>query len=90
MSNTFNHAGLDLEEMAAQPYPNMRISAGNIVSGYVEGHEQNSVYLRITSDDVPDTLLLLRLDEAAAIVYVLGGTLYAQTVAMVEPDEVTS
>lgn len=78
----FDYHGAMLEELVAQPYPNMRISAGTIVEGAVEGHEQNTIYLRIESDDEPETMLFLRLDEAAAIIYALGGTLYSQTVML--------
>jgi hypothetical protein len=82
----FDYHGATLEELVAQPYPNMKISAGTILEGYVPGHRQNSIYLRIESDDAPETMLFLRLDEAAAVVYALGGVLYSQTIGWVEAE----
>ena len=77
---TWTIDGMTYTEMDCQAYQNMVISAGHIDSGAVPGHERNTIYLRIESDDAPEFFGLFTSDEALAIIRVLSGALWAERV----------
>ena len=56
-----------------QEYQNCEISAG-----LIKGLEPDTVYLRLDKDNTKPTTLLLRPDEALAVIYVLSGALWSQ------------
>jgi len=59
---------------AVQPYQNCEISAG-----LIEGLEPDTVYLRFDRDGTQtDLTILLRPDEALAVIYTLSGALWSQ------------
>jgi len=50
-----------------------------IESGRVTGHPTDTIYLRVCNDEMPEpSILLLRPDEAKAIIWVLSGVLWCQ------------
>jgi hypothetical protein len=50
-----------------------------IESGTVKGHPTDTIYLKVCNDDMPEpSILLLRPDEAEAIIWVLSGVLWNQ------------
>ena len=61
-----------LTELIAQPYTDARFSAGTVADAGVD-----TLYLEVERNGVRDVLLLLRPDEAAALVYCLAGALYS-------------
>lgn len=67
--------GLTFTELAAQPYTNCVFAAGA-----VDGHHVDTLYLRWERDDGTGGMLLLRPDEAAAIVQALSGALWSELV----------
>ena len=75
---------LKYEEVCDQPYINCRFSAG-----FVTGHPDDTIYLRIErSEDISNPLdILMRPDEAAAIIWVLSGTLWSDAVKMLQMRE---
>ena len=66
---------------AVQEYQNCEISAGLIA-----GLEPDTVYLRFDKDVEKPTTILLRPDEALAVLYVLSGALWSQSMFVLEPD----
>ena len=62
-----------LEKVAEQPYSNAIFRAG-----LVEGHEIDTVYFEIERDHAPELTMLLRSDEALALVWVLTGALWSE------------
>jgi hypothetical protein len=62
-------------ELARQPYTNCVFAAGK-----VEGHGVDTVYLRWERDDGTGHMIMLRPDEAAAILRVLSGALWSELV----------
>lgn len=71
-------SGLTYAEIAAQPYEDIIISAGK-----VEGHPVDTLYFRFERDGEPDkeVFVLVRPDEAAALIQVLSGALWSKLVA---------
>jgi hypothetical protein len=63
---------LTYTEVARQTYPNCHIA-----TGFVEGHEHDTIYLEITGPEKHDVFLLMTPDEAAAIAWVLSGALWS-------------
>ena len=72
---TWEADGLTFAELCTQPYTNCVFSAGN-----VEGHPVDTLFLRWERDDGGGRMILLRPDEAAAIVHVLSGALWSELV----------
>ena len=62
-------SGLQYTELARREYANAVVSAG-----FVSGHPVDTLYLRLRRDS-KDESLLLRPDEAAAILWCLSGVL---------------
>lgn len=58
-------------ELVKQEYANAEFSAGS-----VEGAGVDTVYLKVCRDGETDVFLLLRPDEAAAIVWTLSGAVW--------------
>lgn len=56
-----------------QEYQNCYIEAGRVT-----GHPTDTIYLKVSGDDIDDIVLLLRTDEVLAINWVLSGTLWCQ------------
>lgn len=71
---------LQLTELIRQEY-----SGNNCIfsAGSVEGHATDSLYLKLEKDGEAPTTILLRPDEAAAIVWCLSGVLWADLVERV-------
>jgi hypothetical protein len=61
-----------LEEIARQPYQDTVLSAG-----LVKGHPVDTIYLELERKPEEPTTILLRRDEALAIVWLLSGTLWS-------------
>lgn len=70
--------GMTYEESIVQEYANMRISAGLILDGVVEGHERNTCYLRLQHDEGHETFVLLTDDEMAAVAWCASGVLWSR------------
>lgn len=67
-----------LEETGRQPYADSLLSAG-----LVHGHPADTIYLqfeRLAGDEEPTTILV-RADEALAILWLLSGALWSQRVS---------
>jgi hypothetical protein len=79
--------GMTYHELIVQPYRNMAISAGEILDGVMEGHERNTVYLRLERDDGEETFLRLTDDELAAIAWVCNGVLWSRLDGRANSDE---
>jgi hypothetical protein len=57
-----------------QEYSNCYIESGTVI-----GHPTDTIYLKVCNDDMPEpSILLLRPDEAEAIIWVLSGVLWNQ------------
>lgn len=54
-------------------------------AGHVDGHEVDTIYLRMVKDGEEPTTLLLRVDEAARIAALLTNTIWSQTVPVACP-----
>jgi hypothetical protein len=71
---TWQQDGLTFTEQYRNDYTNCSISAGTI-----EGHEDDTMYLRLHRHSEPgvlgDDMTYLRPDEAAAIIWCLSGVL---------------
>ena len=65
---------IKLHETTKQPYADFSVSAG-----LVEGHEVDTIYLKMDHKEKPVTLLL-REDEALAIVWCLTGAVWCCSV----------
>lgn len=63
-----------LHETTRQPYANCCFSAG-----LTERHPIDTVYLRFEREGEEPTTILLRADEALAVVYVLTGAVWSLT-----------
>ncbi len=66
--------GKSLEETGRQSYTDTAFSAG-----LVRGHEHDTIYLKLERAADPLTLLLRR-DEALAVIWLLGGALWSEEV----------
>lgn len=77
---TWTEDGLTYRELIRQEYTNSSFTAGE-----VEGHPVDTLYLRLERDGNVDTFLLLREDEAAALIWCLSGVLWSIRVEAV-PD----
>lgn len=64
---------VELVEIAAWPYMGRRLSAG-----LVEGHSHDTVYAKFSRDSENDLVILLRTDEALALISVLSGALWSE------------
>lgn len=64
------------------PYENKEFSAG-----IVKGLEPDTVYLRIDRDDGKPTTIMLRPDEALAVLHVLSGALWSKLILEVDDKE---
>jgi len=62
-------------ELICQEYTNCSFSAG-----IVEGHPVDTLYLQAEKEGTITTQLLLRPDEAAAIIWVMSGALWSMLV----------
>ena len=62
---------INCTELVKQEYANCSFSAGS-----VEGAGVDTVYLKVERDGIEDVFLLLRPDEAAAIVWTLSGAIW--------------
>jgi len=69
---------LKCEPMVSQPYSNCIIDAG-----MVEGHPVDTIYLRFQREAEEPTIFFLRKDEALAIIWVLSGTLWSDSMEWV-------
>jgi len=49
-------------------------------AGLVEGHEVDTVYFEVERDDRPQLTMLLRSDEALALIWVLSGALWSEQI----------
>lgn len=67
-------------EIAEQPYQGARLSAG-----LVYDHPADAVYLKLERGG-DETMILLRMDEALAIIHVLSGALWS--LSMLTPQGV--
>lgn len=63
---------ITLEELVKQPYLNCAFSGG-----LVSGDEHDTVYLKLERDAEEDTLILLRPDELAALLWCGNGVLWS-------------
>jgi hypothetical protein len=79
---TWQDEDLVFVELIVQAYANCAFSAGA-----VEGHEKDSLYLKLERDGQTDLLLLVRPDEAAAIAWCMTGALWSYELAQ-QPGEV--
>ena len=61
-----------LKEIEAQPYRGTRFSAG-----LAEGHPVDTVYLKLERWPEEPTVILLRRDEALALIRLLAGALWS-------------
>ncbi len=77
---------LEYDEICKQEYAgnNCKISAG-FVSGDAKP-EVDTIYLKLEKDGEEPTRLLLRPDEAQAIVWVLSGTTWSHLYNLMEDD----
>jgi len=75
-------ARLQYQEIADQPYENVRFSAG-----FVNGHPIDTVYLRLERNEEDPLTILLRPDEMAAIQHVTAGVLWSHLVATIDRAE---
>ena len=64
-----------LEETGEQPYTDTRFSAG-----LVEGHAHDTIYLKLERENEEPLTLLLRRDEALAVIWLLGGALWSERI----------
>ena len=62
---------LTYQEILRQEYPN---DGKFIAAGLVSGHEHDVLYIEFGND----TKILLRLDEAASLIWALAGAIYSQ------------
>ena len=62
-----------LEKVAEQPYSDAVFRAG-----LVKGHEIDTVYFEVEREDRPELTMLLRTDEALALIWVLTGALWSE------------
>lgn len=65
---------ITLREICSQPYLFSTWSAG-----LVEGHEVDTIYLKVERENEEPTTILLRTDEALAIVHLLAGALWSES-----------
>ena len=65
-----------------QPYLNCEFSAG-----LIKGLEPDTIYLRLDKDTLEPTTIMLRPDEAMAIIYVLSGALWSDEIFEVEKEQ---
>ena len=71
---TWKCAGLEYSEIIRQEYANACVSAG-----LVDGHSEDTMYLRVMRHDGrDDVLVLLRPDEVAAIAWCAAGVLFSK------------
>src|SRR5512146_473665 len=66
-------ASLEYEEVVSQPYLDCSFSAGIVL-----GHPIDTLYIKLERPPEKPTIILLRPDEAAAIVHCLGGALWSR------------
>ncbi len=71
VSKTWDKDGLTFSEVASQPYSNCEFS-----SGHIEGHPVDMIYIRWEREG--GGMLGLRLDEAAALAYLLNAALWSK------------
>jgi len=64
---------ITLEKVAEQPYQDT-----SFVAGLVEGHEVDTIYFEMVRDERTDLSVLLRRDEALALIWVLTGALWSE------------
>jgi hypothetical protein len=69
---TWVEGDLTFTELIAQPYSNCVFAAG-----HVEGHAVDTIYLRWERDNDTERMIMLRPDEAVAIIQVLSGALWS-------------
>ena len=72
----FEREGLTFQELMRQPYENMIMSAG-----LVSGHPVDTIYFRLEREE--DWMLLLRRDEALALVWLLSGVCWSEEIGKV-------
>jgi hypothetical protein len=70
--------GLKYTERIKQEYANCSFSAGEVA-----GHPVDTLYLRIEREGEHQLFLLLRPDEASAIIWCLSGAMWSEQVAEV-------
>ena len=47
-------------------------------AGFVDGHEVDTMYMRLEKDNVEPTIILLRPDEMASIAWLAAGVLWSK------------
>lgn len=82
------HGGLaaraiKFEQVAEQAYDDCVFRAG-----LVEGHKVDTLYLGIEGEGRPDLTLLLRTDEALALIWVLSGALWSEELGNMDSNGV--
>ena len=70
-----NEQTYSLEQVTEQPYDDASFSAG-----LVKGHEHDTVYFTMARRGEPETTVLLRNDEALALIWVLSGALWSEQI----------
>ena len=71
-------SGLTLEETGEQPYADARFSAG-----LVEDHAHDTIYLKLEREGEESLTVLLRRDEALAVIWLLAGALWSESIQQV-------
>lgn len=66
---------INLEKTVEQPYKDASFRAGLVV-----GHEIDTIYFEIDRDERPQLTILLRSDEALALIWVLSGALWSEQI----------
>jgi len=66
---------IKLEKVVEQPYKDAVFRAG-----LVEGHEVDTIYFEVERNERPQITMLLRTDEALALVWVLSGALWSEQI----------
>ena len=66
---------ITLEKVVEQPYKDASFRAG-----LVQGHEVDTIYFEIDRDERPQLTMLLRSDEALALIWVLSGALWSEQI----------
>ena len=66
---------ITLEKVAEQPYEDASFRAG-----LVKGHEVDTIYFEVDRKGKPQFTMLLRADEALALLWVLSGALWSERI----------
>lgn len=70
-----------LHQIGEQKYEDSKLSAG-----LVDGHPDDTIYLKLERDDEDSTTILLREDEALSIIWLLSGALWSEAMSSMEDE----